>query len=422
MLMVYSAESRDGNTLKNAIVFLSLLMFGLNALTLQEATAKDEETYGASEIQVTADEIIDAEYDQENARFTFTDRNRNLWIGNVDPLTGDFLPPNGRAILVDTNAAFVTDFGNGPEWLFSNQGAEIVYTKYLPDQPLLSKNANIAKAALSGGNWVGDFLSTSGGRSSPIGSLDKYDTNPRIHYQGVIGSTFYWSGSDDLTLEEKVPDSSKMVGGNRRWVPEMSAIIFTAEVEDTNGNATPQVFLYHTDTRILEQLTSDDGGKEEAYMWKAPEHNNEYVFFVMIDRTKLRVYRKIDTNGEGLYKWTAINTIDAPKAMPYIWSPEPFTHNGKSYIFLVLSASESPYSMLAPSQIGLTSIDSKLAGIRFLTSNSEIKRVRMDPEVFITSESPYIYYNRYFPATAKSAPVQDGVWRVDTGLGPALVP
>ena len=28
--------------------------------------------------------------------------------------------------------------------------------------------------------------------------------------------------------------------------------------------------------KILEQLTSDYGSKEEAFMWKAPEYNDEY--------------------------------------------------------------------------------------------------------------------------------------------------
>lgn len=50
-----------------------------------------------------------------------------------------------------------------------------------------------------------------------------------------------------------------MVEGDRHWVPEMDAIIFTVEAVDTSGDATPQVFLYYTDTKILEQLTSDYG-------------------------------------------------------------------------------------------------------------------------------------------------------------------
>ena len=106
-------------------------------LTIGQGLA-DEETVVSvlSEIQVSTYEIPDPEYDQDSGQFTFSDKAGNLWIGNVDPITGDFDPLDGHAILVDTGAAFVTDFGNGPEWMKSIEGLEIVYTKYLPGKPL----------------------------------------------------------------------------------------------------------------------------------------------------------------------------------------------------------------------------------------------------------------------------------------------
>lgn len=73
----------------------------------------------------------------------------------------------------------------------------------------------------------------------------------RIPYQGVVGSTFYWAESDDLVLEEKVSDSSKMMERDRHWVPEMDAIIFTVGAVDTSGYATPQVFYIIPTQRFL---------------------------------------------------------------------------------------------------------------------------------------------------------------------------
>ena len=40
---------------------------------------------------------------------------------------------------------------------------------------------------------------------------------------------------------------------------------------------------------------------------------------------------------------------------------------------------------------------------------------------FITAKGPYIYYNRLVPQTASNPAFNDGVWRVDTKLGPPLV-
>jgi hypothetical protein len=70
-----------------------------------------------------------------NARLAWTDGKLNLWVANVDPATGAFVPANGRGVKVDTDTALVTTYGNGPEWAFSALGSQLVYTKYLPDQP-----------------------------------------------------------------------------------------------------------------------------------------------------------------------------------------------------------------------------------------------------------------------------------------------
>ena len=40
---------------------------------------------------------------------------------------------------------------------------------------------------------------------------------------------------------------------------------------------------------------------------------------------------------------------------------------------------------------------------------------------YITAQGPFIYYNRYQLATTDTGPVPDGVWRVDTQLGPPVI-
>ena len=63
------------------------------------------------------------------------------------------------------------------------------------------------------------------------------------------------------------------------------------------------------------------------------------VFFTMASfRRQLLVYRKLP-DANGVMRWTVIKSIDTPTALPYIWSPEAFVHNGRSYIFMQLSAS-----------------------------------------------------------------------------------
>ena len=116
-----------------------------------------------AEIQVSPDEIVDFEFDwgrdgvhcatcnegDGNSRFVFTDHEQNLWLGHVDPETGDFDPPDGRAVWLDDNAAFATDFGNGPEWMFSTRSSAIVYTKYDPGAEQSTFTAAVALATPS---------------------------------------------------------------------------------------------------------------------------------------------------------------------------------------------------------------------------------------------------------------------------------
>lgn len=198
----------------------------------------------------------------------------------------------------------------------------------------------------------------------------------------------------------------------------MHAQVFSAPIVNSDGVTETQSFLYNTDTKILEQLTYDNGVKQFIFMWQAPEYNNEYIFFVQVDKKELRIYCKLDTNGTGDFQWTAISSIPTPTAYPYIWSPEPFVHNRKSYIFMILSKNSEPIQTTTPTHIAL--VDISATEMTLLTDASSLPRIRQNPEVFVTENGPFIYYNRLVPATPKNpTPLVDGVWRIDPGLGPA---
>jgi hypothetical protein len=105
-----------------------------------------------------------------------------------------------------------------------------------------------------------------------------------------------------------------------------------------------------------------------------------------------------------------------PAATPYIGSPEPFVHNGRSWVFFWLSA--KPSSSSSVSLIAMTGIDPAVPSLRALTSATSPARSRRDPEYFITANGPYIYYSRFLLPTSTRPLTSEGVFRVDTGLGP----
>lgn len=120
-----------------------------------------------AEVRVTASNIPDYEFDSArngvycaacnfgngNSRFAFTDVSGKSWIGSVDFNTGNFYPPDGKGVLLDSNSALTTDFGNGPEWMTWGNDSQVVFTRYLVGQPKGPATAELAWSRMVNGSW-----------------------------------------------------------------------------------------------------------------------------------------------------------------------------------------------------------------------------------------------------------------------------
>jgi hypothetical protein len=401
---------RVSNTRQGSIV---AVMLGL-VLACVCQYAKAEFAPNESVVSLQRD-LVDLEFSASRSQIVWTDSAGSLWIGNVDPVTGMFLPANGKGILVDADAMRTADLYtiyNGPEWISIAGGDQIVYTKYLPKRRHLLKNARLAIALENtDGSWSPKFLGPNVPRNAPYASDDPSDQAARITYIDP-SRNHYWREIKDATTESLIPlpPSLKSV----RFVRGSRAVIFSTSV---GGIA--QVFRYDLDTRVLEQLTFDEGDKDlqtVPWMWPSPEHENDHVFLTVVNDTELRIYRYNDGASGGPIGWAPIHTITVPEGTK-IASPEPFLHNGRSYISMALSIAPNDF----PSEIWLANIDAARPVFRRISDNT-VLRVRSDPEVFITSDGPYIYYNRYNqdidPDNNYCADCSEGVFRAHTGLLP----
>lgn len=394
-----------------------------------------------AEVQVGSRLIKDFEFDtardgvycpgcnggEGNSRLAYIDTDHNLWVGHVNFSNGYFNPSNGQGELVDTNATTATEIGNGPEWVDSELGSQLVYTRWTDGQPRQAKNLQLGLAYMDGGTWLAGAIPGSRGRVLPIGTEDPNGSYPFLHYQNFSTpsqlTTLYWRGLYPDSTETAIPMSSSQANITRRWVPGTLDIILTAPESavvptppPTSSPSTRQVFLYHASTGGFEQLTFDDVNKFWAFMWPAPEFGNEQVFVVMVGGNRLRIYRNLD-NGQGQMAWTNIKTINMPVDTPYVTSPEPFVYNNQSWIGFTLSSDPTGRDFTKPSLIAMSGIVPGVDSLRLLTTATD--RVRRDPEYFITANGPYIYYNRYLPASGPDGhPISEGVFRIDTQLGP----
>jgi hypothetical protein len=341
--------------------------------------------------QVVSDPALslpDPEFDQVGFLITWQDQNNQLWVASVDSASGNFIPTSGQGQLLDTGLVAIRTTKNGPEWAYGNQGSQIVYTKLVNNRPTLSG------ARWTGTRWETRTLQKGSDRYGPLGSKNTRDATPRIVYKKIQGNRklLTWREIDNPASEALVPRGLEFPSG--RWVEGERSLIVRIKVGGVR-----QCAKYDVDTGTMTQLTFDASDKKDAFMWKAPEFNNELVFFCRSDSTHIPVYRKIGR------RWTKIHTIKPPSIRAYINSPEPFVYNGKSYISLVTL---DDLDKKGPGEVWIAGIDPTVSFYRRVSASTTM--TRKDPESFITTKGAFIYY-------AETNSNRAIIHRCDTGLG-----
>ena len=353
--------------------------------------------------------IVDPEFDQLGNRVTWQDQENNLWVAPIETDTGLF--DLSQARLIDTGLVPIASYrdrtgtGNGPEWIYEQGEAQIVYTKAVGGKPRLARTQgdglDLTTELLSG-------LARAQTGVAPIGSLDATDTESRLVYllpTPPETSAIAWRDFDNP--QGNVID--KDVSSAGRWVNnENDAITFTKFIDGVS-----QVFLYEVETDQLTQLTDGNIQKDDPFIWKAPELNNESLMLVresdnrsLTSKTpRLGIYRQID--GE----WTKITTLQPPSDFSLVRSAEPFVYEGKSYVSFLTEDRKG-----VPSEVWIASPDLETpnpepsdpsANFYRQVSDPSVSLVRNDPEVFITEAGAFVYY------TARGT---GDIYRADTGL------
>ena len=386
------------------------------------------------EVQVGARTITDYEFDwgrdgvycptcnvkAGNNRFSFINAAGELWVGHVNPDTGGFVPSDGLGKRVDTKATPAKWLGNGPEWMSLTSNSALLYDRYIKGTKNLPNNHCIGFANVtSNGSWNPGCMDNSVGNVLPIGTFTQGDAKPMVSYQNASQNitNVYWRTAKAGSPQNEILSGSSQAGVTRRWVTGTHKLFLTAPAApDASGKVYRQAFLYSADTDTLEQLTFDPTSKTSGFMWAAPEHNNKFLFFVRVGVTEVAVY-SLKNNPGGSPTWQVVDRIIPTSDYPFIYSAEPFVYDGKSYIFMSVSAEKQGHNLEVTSQIAISGIKQGSSSFRVLTSDDPLPRARRDPEYYITSNGPYLYYNRYILSNGQSAQ-PEGVFRIETGLGP----
>ncbi len=385
-------------------------------------------TAGADDF-VQIDEIVsspgvplsDPEFDEVDKRVAWqlgpnAQIDGTLLVADVDPDTGDILDPQtgvplrdgGRGLVLDTQLVERTVTGNGPEWALGADGGQIVYTRLNE-----AGEASLGIATFDGQSWQAGLLPFGSNRFTPKGSRLPGDPTPRVGYYGFVNGP----AGAEVRLGARVIDQPRTEvttpvrtgGGN--FIPGEAVFVTTA----TSPAGYPQVYVFDTDTGAFDQVTFDAGAKlQSPELWTAPDFGDRMLFTV---NTRLgasgeaRVYSRPDAADS--LTWTLEAVIASPvPGKPFVKSPRPFVFEGKSYITFIVQP--GPGRSTA-GEIWISDLEPD-PGLRFMRKVSEgapnDTDVRFDPETFLTTNGPIIYYTHVIGGV----PV---LRRAQTGLVPA---
>ncbi len=384
----------------------------LSALVALSATPPAAAFEPGEQLVTSQPDLIDNEFSQSRRLMTWADADGRIWVAGVDPVTGLFVPSNGKGILVDPDGMATGDLavvGNGPEWVSTASGDQIVYTKFLHGLPRTAQNARLAMALRVGdGSWQPGFLSVESRRNAPYASHDAGDPLPRISYVDPQGN-HYWRNLFDPASERMVADVPSSFR-SLRFTDGLRSAVFVAPV-----NGVSQVFLHDLDRGTSLKLTGDSGQKDlnsVPWVWRAPEYGGARVLMTIVNYTELRIYREPLQDEPVQRSWKLLLSVRTPQN-GIISSPEPFTHGGRSYA--VLTATMPP--QITASIVFLVLLDPANPEMRQLSPDLPT-RTRRDPEVFVTEDGPWVYFNRFDAGTLFCITCNEGVYRSWTGLGP----
>jgi len=322
---------------------------------------------------------IDPELFNEGNKMAYQTGNGDVYLADIDPITGLFAIPNGKDLLIDTGAAKLLQTFNGPEFGFDKNGWSVFYGKNNGSTPQVWRavinNRQVYKEPLTVSNLP---------RLSILATKNVLADSIKLLYSK---GTSLKNGNMTRIDEEKPVDETviDLTDKGVRWIDGTNQFFYIKQTGDKKG----QLFLYDADLKNEQQITNDSFDKSYSYGWFAPEYNHELVALVLLDNaSKLGIYRNT-----GKEFWEIVKEILIPDSAKYdqFASPEPFVAAGKSYISCTIKEDADSYSK---SEIWILNLqEGKNSTYQRKVEDGMGDAIRSDPEWYLGKNEVFIYYN-----------------------------
>lgn len=332
---------------------------------------------------------------------TFRTALGDVWVGNLDPLTGRFVRQDGREYLMDTDSETGGTI-NGPEFGLDQDGWSIFYAKRSGEE------VQVWRATLNEDGTSSAGVLTSGTRhQTAMPTLNGQRTTTKV--VNIIGS--WETGGDIAWFDEQTPNQQNVFAQadsfltNRnpgRWMADGRRIVM---VDEDTG----QLFLLNTDTGGRVVITDDAGFKTAPQGFRAPEYDERWVVTAVIDDSTIGVY--LDPGDGGI--WPRVDTLTVPvEASDEVFSsPEVFHAGGKSWLVLTVKDRRTGEGAAQRGEIWVLDLegDPRMRYARRCDDGRpDLKR--SDPEVYVGEQEAFVYYNLQEDENTSS------LWRCRTGI------
>ena len=349
-----------------------LFLFPVNALLAQSFTIHDVI------ISDTASSLVDMEIDWAGHHFVWADHD-GIWVGAIDPLTGDFSPKNGKGVLIDSTPSYrgMQMVANGPEWAMSKNGSVIIY----PDSASSESGIQIGTSKLVNGRWVTSPLPNSINRVPYFGSYDENYLKDGITCSSIDPVTMKGTGMRlrNTTDSAEIVPPSNFSGG--RWIKGLYGI--SLGQEKTNPY---EAGYFDAEKKEYAKVANFTNPIDQVWVVTMPEYNNLKVLWCIEKKPEQDEIAVFALIGKA---WTRVGSHKIPTDRRELSSPEPFWWNGKTYLFLEAGNREDQPKTLYP-QIWVMALDPNNKFYRMVSEDKPASR--RDPEVFYTTTEPVIYY------------------------------
>jgi hypothetical protein len=360
----------------------------------------------------------DPEFNDTIHQVVFQDGQNRVWIGDIDPKTGLFKTPTGRDFLMDENINVIFDrpprgrkfSTNGPEWTRDAQGHFVVYTKEDAQGVMHQWMARLVE-----GKSVVKQLTQ--------GDIDCFGNMPSRFHDGQpprLSFTYDWpfpKAKAAWIFIDKPDEWHKIPSFDAKLMSMWSA--FSPQflfIQRLPGASVGQAALADAATGDIVVLTDDNGDKNDAQLFNAPEFGGERLLLCNVDNSFLAIYR--DEKRDGKSPWKRFATLSLPSDSPFkhIVSPEVIASatgiGGVSYFALLARIEKDRTSEGSIWVLGLGT-DPKNRLIRRVDDGSVTGTHAsvLEPEPFVGKNEAYVYYNYFDRAGGKT-----GLRRAATGI------